>query len=159
MPKVDFYSISQTTLPEQQFFACRLVEQLFNQGMKVYIHTESAAAAQAMDDLLWSFRPDSFIPHTLVSVSKPDGNKPSDNKPNGAEPEEGSEIPVLIGHDAQYSGIKQVLINLDPKVPEFHADFERIVEIVINDDAAKKSSREHWNSYKAAGYTLKHNKV
>ena len=68
MPKVDFYSLQQSDEQARLFFACRLTEKVLGQKLKIYIHTDSESAAQEMDDLLWSFKPESFIPHTLVGM-------------------------------------------------------------------------------------------
>lgn len=141
MAKVDFYTIQQSTQEGRDFFACRLVEKVYNQGHKIYIHTESETVAQELDDLLWSFRPESFIPHAIT------GN------------EEGEDVPVIIGYGNEYSGPKDVLINLSLSIPSFHHEFQRIAEIVINDEAIKQTLREHWKQYQDLGYELQQHQL
>jgi len=123
-------------------FACRLCEKAMSQGMKIYIHIGSEKAAQDMDDLLWSFKPESFIPHTIVGLDE--------------DLDADEEIPVFIGYGTSCSISATLLINLSEEIPAFHDQFERIAEIVPNQEAAKIRLREHWNLYKAKGFDLKH---
>ena len=141
MAKVDFYVIPQASENEAHFFACRLIEKIYNQGLKVYIHTDSKSAAQALDDLLWSFRPESFVPHTIIN----------------SEDEE--DIPVIIGYGKEHTGPDQVLINLSTEVPAFHHKFQRITEIVCNNEESKKVRREHWSYYKQHGFELSRHQI
>ena len=148
MSQVDFYILSQPEEQQRQFFACRLIEKAINQGLKIYLHTDSEQVAQEMDDLLWSFKPDSFIPHTIVGME-------------GAidEAADDEDILVFIGYGDNYTDKGQLLVNLSAGIPEFHASFERVAEIVPNREEAKAISREHWNEYKAAGLELKHHQL
>jgi len=123
-------------------FACRLCEKAMSQGMKIYIHIGSEKAAQDMDDLLWSFKPESFIPHTIVGLDE--------------DLDADEEIPVFIGYGTSCSISATLLINLSEEIPAFHDQFERIAEIVPNQEAVKIRLREHWNLYKAKGFDLKH---
>ncbi|MEZ5578324.1 MAG: DNA polymerase III subunit chi [Candidatus Competibacteraceae bacterium] len=43
--------------------ACRLADKAYGLGHTVYLFTASEARAAALDDLLWTFRQDSFVPH------------------------------------------------------------------------------------------------
>ena len=145
MAQVDFYSISQPGEQDRLFFTCRLCEKALGQGLKIYIHTDSEQVAQDMDDLLWSFKPESFIPHAIVGIDE--------------ELTLDEDIPVFIGYGGAFDGKADLLINLGRDIPGFHGDFARIAEIVPNSEAAKANLREHWNSYKAQGYTLDHHQL
>ena len=140
MTKVDFYTLRQSQENDRLFFACRLVEKAFNLGHRIYLHTDSAQSAEELDDLLWSFRPESFLPHALV----------------GFEADEDDDIPILIGYAGHYDGPRDLLINLSRELPPFHGEFQRISEIVINDEQAKQISRQHWKQYQEAGCELQH---
>ncbi len=142
MTQVDFYLIQQPAQEDRMVFACRLCEKAMSQGMKIYIHTGSEKAAQDMDDLLWSFKPESFIPHAIVGLDE--------------DLDADEEIPVFIGFGASCSISATLLINLSEEIPAFHDQFERIAEIVPNQEAAKSKLREHWNIYKTKGFDLKH---
>jgi len=145
MPQVDFYILSQPEEQDRLFFACRLCEKALGQGLKIYIHTASDQAAQEMDDLLWSFKLESFIPHAIVGIDE--------------ELTEDEDIPVFIGCSDQFDGKADLLINLGHDIPDFHNSFARIAEIVPNSESAKSNLREHWNTYKEQGLELKHHQL
>jgi len=141
MPQIDFYSLQQSEEQDRLFFTCRLCEKAVNQGLKIYIHTDSEQVAQEMDDLLWSFKPESFIPHAIIGI---------DDELTADE-----EIPVFIGCIGEFPG-KGDLLNLGRDIPDFHGNFSRIAEIVPNSEDAKSNLRDHWNTYKSRGYELNH---
>lgn len=132
--RIDFYILSATGPASRLQFACRLTEKAYSQQHRVYAHTASAAEARELDELLWSFRQGSFIPHHLVGDS-------------GDE-----RTPVRIGtpEHAEQSG--ELLINLTPAVPAFSANFARIAEIVDASEAARDAGRERFKHYRAMGY-------
>ena len=88
MSQADFYIMKEAEDEQRFLIACRLTEKAMAQGLKVYIHTASEQSAQDMDDLLWSFKPESFIPHTIVGLE---------------DDMEDEEIPVLIGYKGNAS--------------------------------------------------------
>ena len=68
MTKIDFYQIESDEAP--LLFSCRLVAKIYRLGHQVHIHTENEAQAKEIDALLWHFRPESFIPHTLDNLDE-----------------------------------------------------------------------------------------
>jgi DNA polymerase-3 subunit chi len=146
MTQVDFYILKESEEQDRLVFACRLTEKAMNQGLKIHIHTSDEQTAQDMDDLLWSFRPDSFIPHAIVGIDE--------------ELTEDEDIPVFIGFGEQVQAQSiDLLINLGTEIPAGHEGFSRIAEIVRNAEEPKARLREHWNSYKAKGFELKHHQL
>lgn len=141
MPRVDFYVLegrSQDGLLRQ---ACRLAEKAWQMGHRVYIATPSAEATRQIDELLWTFRPDSFVPH-------------------GRYPETGgNDLPVLVGHNNQPDDGAEVLVNLTPSVPEFHESFKRIAEFVSGDEESRHLGRERFRYYRDRGYDVRSHQV
>jgi DNA polymerase III subunit chi len=136
MSKVDFYVIKQPSEADMLFFACRLVEKVSTQNYKIYVHTDSKLTAETLDDLLWSYRSDSFLPHALAGS------------------EDANDATIVIGFNESFTGTAEVLINLTAGIPDFHSEFQRIAEIVRNDEECKQIGREHWSIYKNKGYEL-----
>jgi DNA polymerase-3 subunit chi len=132
--RVDFYVLPPGDKNDQLPFTCRLTEKAYDLGQRIYIHTESEAQAIQLDNLLWTFRQGSFIPHALYETDN-DG-----------------ELPAHIGWRGEPSG-RDLLINLAPTVPVFHDRFERIAEIVNHDEAAKQAARERFKFYRERGIT------
>ena len=65
MTQVEFYILENDQ--SREMMACHLVEKAWQQQHRVHIHTESAAQAKKLDEMLWSFSDDSFIPHEIGS--------------------------------------------------------------------------------------------
>ena len=136
MSKVNFYLLKNGQSSEQYVFACRLCEKILSQKLKAYIHTDTQEQAQYLDDLLWSYRPESFLPHCLIDT------------------ETDEEVSIVIGYADKFLEKSDVLINLSQDIPDFHASFSRIVEIIAADDESKAQGRLRWKQYKDAGYEL-----
>ncbi|GAB6040046.1 DNA polymerase III subunit chi [Endothiovibrio diazotrophicus] len=135
MPQVDFY-ISPDQRPEaRERLCCRLAEKAYRAGQRVYIHAASGAQARRLDELLWTWRDGSFLPHTLY----PAGN--------------GDPSPVLIGHRDDPPGENQVLINLADVPPPFARRFARLLEPVAGSDEERATARRRYRSYQQQGYT------
>lgn len=132
--RVDFY-ILQAAEDEtaRMRFACRLAEKAYLLDNTVHIHTATQADAARLDDLLWTFRKDSFLPHELLR----DGHPPAS--------------PVTIGFSAQQPPEAGLLINLATDIPPFADDFPRIAEIIDGSEAAKSDGRIRYRTYQRAG--------
>ena len=137
MTRVDFYILGSSAPPEgPERVACRLAEKAWQAGHSVLIQTSSETAAQRMDDLLWTYRAESFVPHGLY----PDA---SDQRP-----------PVLVGHGAEPNGSMDVLINLTQTVPAYYGSFARIAEVVGGAHEARELGRERYRFYRNHGCSL-----
>jgi DNA polymerase-3 subunit chi len=137
MTRIDFYILENSDNEARWRFACRLTEKAYQQGHRVYLHVDSAAEAQRLDDLLWTFRGGSFIPHTA-----------------GAHREEDPEARVHVGHGADPLGHDDVLVNLGRQVPPFFSRFQRVAELVDGDEEQRRVGRERYRYYRDRGYTL-----
>ena len=136
MTRVDFYILKDIGEAARAQFACRLTEKAVQQGYQVYINAESAVQMLQLDDLLWTFRAGSFLPHAVD---------------NG---EDRGETPVLLGHNREPRNSHDVLVNLSHDVPPFFSRFNRVVELVAGNDAQRAEARERYRFYKDRGYTL-----
>ena len=137
MPRVDFYVMQNQSRDGSLRVACRVVEKAWQMGHRVFIATASAEVTRQVDELLWTFRPDSFVPH-------------------GRSPEEqDADLAILIGHTGQPKDRAEVLINLTGTVPEFHAAFERIAEFVSGDEESRQLGRERYRFYRERDYEVK----
>ena len=137
MTHVDFYILADNTPQGREQLACRLAEKVYLMGHSVYLHTESSAHSMLMDDLLWTYKAGAFLPHSLYK-------SPTDDNP-----------PILIGHNTEPPEQSHLLINLAAEVPTFFSSFERVAEVIDQDDNNKKSGRERFRFYRDRGYELK----
>src|SRR5690554_6973133 len=65
MTRIDFYILNSPSPDARLQYACRLAHKAWQQSRHVYLHCADEAEASRLDDLLWSFRADSFLPHAL----------------------------------------------------------------------------------------------
>lgn len=142
MARVDFYLLSQTGPQSRQTFACRLAEKAYRLENSVHIHAASEADADAIDELLWTFRDGSFVPHECVGTTHPEPAPP-----------------VTIGFGDRHLGPRDLLINLCDDIPAFAESFPRVAELVTSDDDCKRESRKRFAAYRNSGHTLETHNV
>ena len=140
--QVDFYVRPESSPDALEGFACRLVETVWQRGHGVLVLTASEVAARRLDDLLWTFRDESFVPHRRIGTGAP------------ADAEPVSE-PVIVGTPGAWSGDLDVLVNLTPSVPEEAARAVRIAEIVPASGAGRDAGRERYREYRSRGFELR----
>lgn len=136
VPRIDFYILSNDHYRDGEKLACQLADKALQHRHRIYIHTDSAMQAERMDDLLWTFRDISFLPHAL--------------NPDSAAPE----APILIGYQSPPPDKRHILINLSATIPEFFICFERVAEIVSPDKDHKRLARDRFRQYRDGGYSL-----
>ena len=134
--RVDFYLLNNPEPQAAKLVACRLIEKAYQRGHRVFVFCENATDAAELDELLWTYKDDSFIPHHLQG--------------EGPEPPP----PVQIGFGPEPRGFNDILLNMAPTIPPFHARFRRIMEIVLDEDAAKELSRQHYREYRQKKFEL-----
>jgi len=66
MSRVDFYILADGDSPEH--FACSIAHKARQQDYDIYIHTDSKENAARMDELLWTHKDISFLPHSLIDA-------------------------------------------------------------------------------------------
>lgn len=140
MTDIDFYILSAQQ-PEQRLeFACRLIEKAYRSRCKILVQFDNLEQAKSFDELLWSFREGSFIPHSLL-----DANSAAEIDPN---------CPVHIVYDEQQPPHFDVLVNLATNIPSTFGRHKRVLEIVIQQDDVLKSTRNNYRFYKERGYPI-----
>lgn len=140
MTRVDFYLLPDSETGGRDGWVCRLVEKAWRQGHRVYVRTGSEAETQRLDNLLWTFRQGSFVPHQTHP---------------GADPE----TPILVGHGPAPDGFRDVLVNLGAEVPEDYPEFQRVAEVIDADEARRAAGRVRFRHYRDAGYPLETHKL
>ncbi|RUR19977.1 DNA polymerase III subunit chi [Legionella sp. km535] len=134
--RVDFYLLTSDQPDAKWLVACRLLEKAYARGHRVFVSCDNRQDAEHLDELLWTFRDDSFIPHNLQG--------------EGPEPPP----PIQIGYDKEPRGFNDILLNMGSAIPLFHGKFKRIMELVSNIEAEKELSRLHYKEYRAKKYEL-----
>jgi len=156
MTKIDFYITNINTLDDYWHFACRLTEKAFRKQCDVYLHTANEEHMAAVEKLLWTFRPNSFLPHSSEissEISAEMSNKANeDNSKIDSAASATGEILVACSGDPRDH--HDVLVNLTEQTPECFSRFTRVAEVVMGTDEAKAKSRQRYKYYRDRGYPL-----
>lgn len=142
MARVDFYVLAQVDERARHMLACRLAEKAWRLENTVYIHTKSRSDAEHLDQLLWTFRDGSFVPHGLAG--RDDGTEVS---------------PIMIGYGDQGIGARDLLINLCDEIPSSVEGFPRVAELVTSDETCRQASRKRYATYRDQGHELNTHKL
>jgi DNA polymerase-3 subunit chi len=137
--QVDFYVLDKFDEHSRYTLACKLAEKAWRLENTIHIHTMSQADAERLDELLWTFRDGSFVPHELVSSGNP--------------------APVSIGYDSNTIESRDLLINLCDEIPAFANTFPRIAELVTSEENCRQKSRKRYAIYRDQGHTLEMHKI
>jgi DNA polymerase-3 subunit chi len=141
MPKIDFYILSTDNESTRLDFVCRLIEKAYKNQHRIYIHTEERTLAHQLDELLWTYREDSFLPHNLYG--------------EGPDPAP----PIQIGFDIKPDKHRDILINLHKNIPDFFTQFSRVCEVISNHPECQAAARENYRQYRASGYEITTHKL
>lgn len=138
MTRIDFYILEHGGPEQGPQVACRVAEKAYLAGHRVYIHTSDARQAERLDELLWTFRQGSFVPHQKLETGTPAD----------------ALTPIHIGWGGEPEVHDEVLINLAAEVPLFFSRFQRVAEIVPPGDDARQLGRARYKFYRDRGYPL-----
>jgi DNA polymerase-3 subunit chi len=141
MSRVDFYVLDGERDQDRLALACRLTEKAFHLGHRTYLHASSALQAQQLDELLWTYRQNSFLPHEQ------------------AQDDADAECPILIGFRSEPPRHGDLLVNLGDEIPPFAENFERVVELVGGGEPERAQARERYRRYRERGYELQSHQV
>lgn len=134
MTLVGFYVVQSAAPGERLRVAARLTDKAFQRGHRIFINASDEAQANELDDLLWSFRPASFLPHAL----------------HGHE----DSAAIAIGWGQDPGTHDDLLINLQLEIPPFFSRFQRVAEVVTQEPSSLGALRQSWKFYKERGYQL-----
>ncbi len=134
-PRVDFYIIEDPSGNGRLGLACKLAEKAYLAEQRVLVWHTDAAELKALDEMLWTFRDGSFIPHEILGQLAGDG----------------SEAAVLLSSSVMPSPALEVVINLAADVPDFVAQCKRVVEIVDGDSGRRAAGRARFKAYRERG--------
>ena len=136
MPRADFYLIAKPRFASQPLrLVCELARKACDANLATLVLARDTAQAEELDELLWSFDENAYIPHQIA----------------GEDADE-EEAVVLIAPPGVAIPQRPLVINL--RDAAWLEDCDRVLEVVPDDPAAREPLRERWRQYKAAGYAL-----
>lgn len=127
MANISFY-LFETSQERQANSACRLARKLIKKQPKLWWLCEDTTLQRELDEQLWQFDPQSFIPHGIDQV----------------------DAPVCIS--AQLPTQSDWFVFNFNTAPLAQADqFSHIIEIVENNETSKQQGREKFKFYRQMG--------
>lgn len=129
--QVDFYLLGSAAKSAEKL-ACKLAMMAWERGHRIAIVTENAAAAAALDQLMWDYPAGRFLPHERCGA------------------DEASVAPVCI-LPSPPSEAAEVLINLSSEPMPEPRLFGRLLEIVPFQPDDRRASRDKYRAYSAMG--------
>ena len=143
MAQVDFYILPENG--NKKYVACALIQKAWKQGNNIFVNTRSESEAVAFDDLLWTFKDISFLPHCLAA------NNNTENSP------------IVIGEDnqtnSQIPDHTTVMLNLTDQIPRDTNKLKRILEIVADSENERQQARKRYAEYRDQGHELNNHKI
>ena len=134
--RISFYVLSGSEQRTRLSYACRLMEKAWKLQHRIHAHADDGSMARALDELLWTFRQGSFVPHEILAA-------------NGQPL-----APITIGAAEIAAGEPppaDLLVNLATEVPPFFDRFPRIVEIIDGTAAGRTAGRARHRFYRDHG--------
>jgi DNA polymerase-3 subunit chi len=135
MPRADFYLIDKPRFREQPLLlVCELARRAFAAQQPTLILVRDFEQAEAVDELLWAFDEDAFIPHQL------------------AGDDDDADTAVLIVPPGIDTADRPLVINLREGCAP--GRFDRVLEVVAADPAERDGSRTRWREYARLGFEV-----
>ena len=130
MTEVLFYHLERQTLEE---VLPKLLQATLDRDRRALVRCGTPEGLEALDEHLWTFRDESFLPHGLAGEAR----------------EADHPILLSLGADAPNGAAWLFLVEDAAAVPEAMARFERAV--VMFGAAGADDARDAWKAVKAAG--------
>mgnify|MGYP000745249044 CR=1 FL=1 len=141
MTRIDLYLLKGNTFSDQIDFCCRLTEKALPQHPKIFIQTAESIQNEALNNALWDFKAESFLPHIVgQEIDTGTSNIPSP--------------PIVIDtHTIKaYPENKQsLLITLCKELPANYQQFKRLCLIVLNIEEDIQNARKLYKHIKRQG--------
>jgi DNA polymerase-3 subunit chi len=118
---------------------CRVTEKAWKKNHEVFIRCASEKSVKEIDDLLWTFSAESFVPHER----------------------QGEDLiaPVIIGDKLPEKMKSDLLVNLGEDVPATVSKFQRVIEPTGYDEGSRESARMRYKYYKDRGFPIFTHKI
>jgi DNA polymerase-3 subunit chi len=137
MPRADFYLIAKPRFREAPLkLVCELARKAFEAEQPTVILVRSREQAEALDDELWAFDPDAFVPHQIVG-----------------DDEDDEVTAVLIVPPDCEAPARPLVINLREQCAP--GAFEVVKEVVSAEESDRAGSRQRWREYQQRGFELR----
>lgn len=137
MPQLAFHF----NAPHKVAYTCKLLRKATATGARVLV-LASPEVLPRLDLELWTFSPLDFVAHARAPCT----------------PADWARSPVVLCDDMAQAPAPghgfDVLVNLSAHIPSGFEHFERVIEVVSNDDGDRQAARARWKHYSGLGYDI-----
>lgn len=134
MTDVLFYHLTETKLEDA---LPALLEKCLERGWKVGIEMRDPERREKLDQHLWTYREDSFLPHGTDAVELSEAQ------------------PVLLCLSSANANAATVRFYIDGAVPDLPLHYERVVFVFDGHDQGElEIARGQWKRLKSEGHAL-----
>ncbi|MGH8558297.1 MAG: DNA polymerase III subunit chi [Methylococcales bacterium] len=141
MGYVDFYILDSVDPHNRLLIACRLCEKAWHGGYRILILSETREQQETVDNLLWTFRPGSFVPHAIEN-----------NRAHSC-------TPVILSDSLNTESDINLLINLKSSAIDSPESIERIIEIIDQEEQVRLDGRQRYRYYQKIGKILRSHRI
>lgn len=135
MSRADFYLIVKPRFRGDPLrLVCELARRACDSRQRALILARSAEQAEQLDAKLWEFDEAAFVPHQIAGDA------------------DDAITPVLIVPPETSTPDRVLVINLRDEIAP--GTFERVLEVVPDDETQRTGSRKRWKLYTAAGFDV-----
>jgi DNA polymerase-3 subunit chi len=135
MPRAEFYLIDKPRFREQPLLlVCELARRAVEARRPTLVLARSVEQAEVLDELLWSFDADAFVPHQI------------------AGDEDDAVTAVLIVPPGVPTADRSLVINLRDRCAD--GAFDTVKEVVPADPAERDGARGRWRDYQRRGFEV-----
>lgn len=134
LTEVLFYHLTESKLEDA---LPPLIDRSFERGKRVAIQMNNPELMEKLDNLLWTFREESFLPHGMDTAEMPE------------------EQPVLLTTDPANMNRADFRFLIDGASVADVSDYERVIFMFDGlDNTQVSSAREEWRRLKGEGHAL-----
>lgn len=134
MNRADFYLLQGRFRDAPLDCICALATRAYRRKLPTLVLCNDLAQAEALDQRLWEFDPDLYLPHQI------------------AGDEDDAWVPLLLVPPGTETPLRDYIINLRPTVVASAP--ARVAELIIDDAAGRSAARERWRQYQALDFEL-----
>ena len=137
VPSADFYLIDKPRFrADPLLLVCELAKRAFEAQLPTLVLVRSAEQAELLDEKMWEFDADAFVPHQIA------GQQDDDEL-----------TPVLIVPPGEHAADRRLVINLRDACAL--GEFETVKEVIPAEEAERSGSRQRWTEYKQRGFAVR----
>ncbi len=127
MAEIRFYHVTRGTAREA---LAQILEKSHERGIRSLVYWSDKAKLKQLDRFLWTYRADSFLPHSMNADTPPEEN------------------PIWLTSEEENKNGATMLVLCDAEQPEFIKDFELVVCLFEDSDTTMRNfSRKMWKEW------------